>query len=84
LWQLTPPLTAHKSNALKDLPQAKNSGTDRFWCLLHSIVALLLRAIKGKSLRDGWFFAAGSESKNRWCYRPETSASAELSVARGK
>ena len=46
-WQLTPPLTAHKSNALNVLPTAKNSRTDSFLRLIHSIVALLLRAIKG-------------------------------------
>lgn len=51
----TPPLTAHKSNALNVSPTAKNSGTVKFHRLLHSIVALLLCAIKGRSLRDGWY-----------------------------
>ena len=48
-WQLTPPLTAHKNNALNVIPTAKNSRTDRFLRLIHSIVALFLCAIKGKS-----------------------------------
>ena len=51
--RLTPPLTARKSNALNVSPTAKNSRTVSFLRLIHSIVALFLRAIKGKSLRDG-------------------------------
>ena len=49
----SPPLTACKNNALNVLPTAKNSRTVSFLRLIHSIVALLLRTIKGKSLRDG-------------------------------
>ena len=54
-WRCPPPLTAHQNNALNVLPTAKNSRTVSFLRLIHSIVALLLCAIKGKSLRDGCF-----------------------------
>ena len=48
-WQCTPPLTAHQNNALNVLPTAKNSRTVSFLRLIHSIVALFWRAIKGKA-----------------------------------
>ena len=83
-WQLTPPLTAHKSNALSTSSTAKNSGTGWFLRLGHSIVAWLLCAIKGKSLRDGWVVISGSESRNRLLVLLGTSASAGLSVTRGR
>ena len=58
-WQCTPPLTAHQNNALNVLPTAKNSRTDRFLRLIHSIIALFLRAIKGRARTagsGGWIF----------------------------
>ena len=67
-WQCTPPLTAHQNNALNVLPTAKNSRTVSFLRLIHSIVALFWRAIKGKARTfgsGGWIFTSDSESKNR-------------------
>ena len=57
--QRTPPLTAHQNNALNVLPTAKNSRTDRFLRLIHSIVALFWCAIKGRARTCGsgdWIF----------------------------
>ncbi|MBR0600648.1 hypothetical protein [Sinanaerobacter chloroacetimidivorans] len=42
-------MTARQTSALNVIPTAGNSRTDSFHRLIHSIVALLWRAIKGKS-----------------------------------
>lgn len=48
-WQCMLPLTAHQNNALNVLPTAKNSRTVSLFRLIHSIVALFWRAIRGKA-----------------------------------
>jgi len=50
--KLPPPLTAHKRNAVRASPTAKNSRTVSFLHRIHSSVAFLLCAIKGTVIDD--------------------------------
>ena len=62
IGKLPPPLTAHKRNAVRVSPTAKNSRTVSFLHRIHSSVAFLLCVIKGKPLRDGWYITSGSDA----------------------
>ena len=62
--RLPPPLTAHKRNAVRVSPMAKNSRTVSFLHRMHSSIAFLLCAIKGKSLRDSCILPPAQEPKN--------------------
>ena len=61
---LPPPLTAHKRNAVRVSPTAKNSRTVDFLHRIHSSVAFLLCAIKGKPFGMAGILPRAQEPKN--------------------
>ena len=64
LRQAAATLDSTKKNCCRWSTDGEELKNSQKFSVGHSSVAVLFRAIKGKSLRDGWCIASGSESKN--------------------